>query len=108
MHAINTRRRSSRSALEANTGKTFLARAPSAFYPFHASTRFLELPVLVGVCALELGAFLFYASGSGAAFPLEFCGCSSPCSGSECPWMSAYVFGSATSICLGGFCLVAG
>jgi len=83
----------------------------SAFHPFHASINFLEIPVLVGVGALGLCAYLFFDLWRRAR-PASF----------GIPWlfftlapvlnarlMSAYVFGERYAYLPSvGFCIVAG
>jgi protein O-mannosyl-transferase len=83
----------------------------SAFYPFHVSSRFLDLPVLLGACALELCACFLYLLGKRArqvSFGILWL-CLTLVPVLNARWMSAYVFGERylylPSV---GFCLVAG
>jgi Flp pilus assembly protein TadD len=113
MHAINATDTllSAFALLGQYIGKLFWPARLSAFYPFHASTGFFELPVLGGVCALALCTFLFAALWKRARpvslgllwlfitlVPVL-----------NARWMSAYALGERylylPSV---GFCLVAG
>lgn len=83
----------------------------SAFYPFHASTGFLALPVLVGVSALVVGVCLFvllWKRARPASFGILWLFVTlAPVLNAR--WMSAYVFAERylylPSV---GYCLVGG
>jgi tetratricopeptide (TPR) repeat protein len=92
-------------------GKLFWPAHLSAFYLFHASASFFEVPVLWGLCALGLGGYLFYTLwkwDQPVSFGILWMFVTlAPVLNAR--WMSAYVFGERylylPSV---GFCLAAG
>ena len=91
--------------------KLFWPARLSAFYPFHASTSLLDLPVLLGVSALAVGAWSFgllWRRARPVSFGILWLFVTlAPVLNPR--WMSAYVFAERylylPSV---GFCLVAG